>query len=198
MDRGTTAHDLLLGKVIKVNLGIIGVVNRSQYDIDREKDIQVGKCFRHAPCTTLRGSILTSLTPVSLLSIACPCYQAALRDEQEFFRRNYPDLVDRCGCSFLSKTLKKVGFTLGPSLARVSACVCVFFLQSSSLPPVVFFIDFDAQDPRLSSRTETADQRASGIQDVCFSCLGRNDSTVTIHFQSMGHFVSSVGNTKRY
>eukprot|EP00045_Choanoeca_perplexa_P013086 m.146182 g.146182 ORF g.146182 m.146182 type:complete len:685 (-) comp16232_c0_seq2:1345-3399(-) len=40
MDRGTDATDILLGKVIPVKLGIIGIVNRSQYDIDHEKTIE--------------------------------------------------------------------------------------------------------------------------------------------------------------
>lgn len=40
MDQGTDAHDLLLGRVIPVKLGIIGVVNRSQMDINNEKDIK--------------------------------------------------------------------------------------------------------------------------------------------------------------
>jgi dynamin 1-like protein len=40
MDRGTDAHDILEGKVIPVKLGIIGVVNRSQEDIDKGKAIE--------------------------------------------------------------------------------------------------------------------------------------------------------------
>lgn len=40
MDRGTDATDVLTGRVIPVKLGLIGVVNRSQYDIDHKKDIQ--------------------------------------------------------------------------------------------------------------------------------------------------------------
>eukprot|EP00730_Choanoeca_flexa_P007291 TRINITY_DN12308_c2_g5_i11.p1 TRINITY_DN12308_c2_g5~~TRINITY_DN12308_c2_g5_i11.p1 ORF type:complete len:683 (+),score=194.46 TRINITY_DN12308_c2_g5_i11:19-2067(+) len=39
MDRGTDATDILNGKVIPVKLGIIGIVNRSQYDIDHNKSI---------------------------------------------------------------------------------------------------------------------------------------------------------------
>ena len=37
MDRGTDAHDVLSGRVIPVKLGIIGVVNRSQEDIQKKK-----------------------------------------------------------------------------------------------------------------------------------------------------------------
>lgn len=37
MDRGTDAHDVLCGRVIPVKLGIIGVVNRSQEDIQKKK-----------------------------------------------------------------------------------------------------------------------------------------------------------------
>ncbi|VDD79825.1 unnamed protein product [Mesocestoides corti] len=39
MDHGTDAHDLLLNRVIPVKLGIIGVVNRSQADINSKKSI---------------------------------------------------------------------------------------------------------------------------------------------------------------
>ncbi|PAA71346.1 hypothetical protein BOX15_Mlig022330g1 [Macrostomum lignano] len=40
MDAGTDAHDLLLGRVIPVKLGIIGVVNRSQADIKNQKQVK--------------------------------------------------------------------------------------------------------------------------------------------------------------
>lgn len=39
MDAGTDAVDILCGRVIPVKLGIIGVVNRSQMDINNKKDI---------------------------------------------------------------------------------------------------------------------------------------------------------------
>ena len=37
MDHGTDAMDVLCGRVIPVKLGIIGVVNRSQADINNQK-----------------------------------------------------------------------------------------------------------------------------------------------------------------
>ena len=40
MDHGTDATDLLMGKIIPVKLGIIGVVNRSQQDITKDKAIE--------------------------------------------------------------------------------------------------------------------------------------------------------------
>lgn len=39
MDHGTDAYDVLCGRVIPVNLGIIGVINRSQLDIKNKKEI---------------------------------------------------------------------------------------------------------------------------------------------------------------
>uniref|UniRef100_A0A452J713 Dynamin-1-like protein n=1 Tax=Gopherus agassizii TaxID=38772 RepID=A0A452J713_9SAUR len=39
MDAGTDAMDVLMGRVIPVKLGIIGVVNRSQHDINTQKSI---------------------------------------------------------------------------------------------------------------------------------------------------------------
>lgn len=41
MDHGTDAMDVLSGRVIPVRLGIIGVVNRSQADINSSKDVKV-------------------------------------------------------------------------------------------------------------------------------------------------------------
>ncbi len=40
MDHGTDAVDVLVGRVIPVKLGIIGVVNRSQLDINTKKSIE--------------------------------------------------------------------------------------------------------------------------------------------------------------
>lgn len=40
MDKGTDAKDFLSGKVIPVKLGIIGVINRSQQDINEKKSIK--------------------------------------------------------------------------------------------------------------------------------------------------------------
>lgn len=40
MDAGTDAFDVLRGRVIPVKLGIIGVVNRSQQDIQRRKSVE--------------------------------------------------------------------------------------------------------------------------------------------------------------
>jgi dynamin 1-like protein len=37
MDHGTDAMDVLCGRVIPVKLGIVGVVNRSQADINTQK-----------------------------------------------------------------------------------------------------------------------------------------------------------------
>eukprot|EP00041_Stephanoeca_diplocostata_P020828 m.474106 g.474106 ORF g.474106 m.474106 type:complete len:848 (+) comp21671_c0_seq1:114-2657(+) len=39
MDKGTDATNVLTGKVVPLKLGMIGVVNRSQYDIDHRKSI---------------------------------------------------------------------------------------------------------------------------------------------------------------
>uniref|UniRef100_H3ATZ2 Dynamin-1-like protein n=1 Tax=Latimeria chalumnae TaxID=7897 RepID=H3ATZ2_LATCH len=39
MDAGTDAMDVLMGRVIPVKLGIIGVINRSQHDINTKKSI---------------------------------------------------------------------------------------------------------------------------------------------------------------
>ncbi|XP_019714881.1 dynamin-1-like protein [Hippocampus comes] len=39
MDAGTDAMDVLMGRVIPVKLGLIGVVNRSQLDINNKKSV---------------------------------------------------------------------------------------------------------------------------------------------------------------
>ena len=40
MDKGTDAYDVLVGKVIPLRLGIVGVINRSQADINSKKPIR--------------------------------------------------------------------------------------------------------------------------------------------------------------
>lgn len=40
MDRGTNAYDKLNGEIFPVQLGIIGVINRSQEDIDNHQSIE--------------------------------------------------------------------------------------------------------------------------------------------------------------
>src|SRR5688572_5557182 len=40
MDAGTNAMDMLTGRVYRLRLGFIGVVNRSQHDIDVNKSIE--------------------------------------------------------------------------------------------------------------------------------------------------------------
>uniref|UniRef100_A0A0N4Z751 dynamin GTPase n=1 Tax=Parastrongyloides trichosuri TaxID=131310 RepID=A0A0N4Z751_PARTI len=40
MDSGTDASDVLMGKVVPIKLGIVGVVNRSQRDIDSNKSVK--------------------------------------------------------------------------------------------------------------------------------------------------------------
>ncbi|PNX73485.1 dynamin-related protein 3a-like, partial [Trifolium pratense] len=54
MDRGTDARNLLLGKVIPLRLGYVGVVNRSQEDIQMNRSIKDAlvaeeKFFRSRP-----------------------------------------------------------------------------------------------------------------------------------------------------
>ena len=44
MDLGTDAMDVLTGKLVPIKLGIIGVVNRSQADINSNKSIT--QCLR--------------------------------------------------------------------------------------------------------------------------------------------------------
>lgn len=39
MDKGTSAHEMLSGSLIKFKLGIIGVVNRSQFDLEQKKPV---------------------------------------------------------------------------------------------------------------------------------------------------------------
>ena len=40
MDAGTNAYDTLTGRALPLKLGFVGVVNRSQQDINENKDIQ--------------------------------------------------------------------------------------------------------------------------------------------------------------
>ncbi|XP_014675998.1 PREDICTED: dynamin-1-like protein [Priapulus caudatus] len=74
MDAGTDAMDVLLGKVIPVKLGIIGIVNRSQLDINNKKKIaeamkdEAGFLQRKYPSLASRnGSLYLSKTLNRLL-----------------------------------------------------------------------------------------------------------------------------------
>ena len=40
MDEGTDAHEILENKILPLRRGYVGVVNRSQKDIDGKKDIR--------------------------------------------------------------------------------------------------------------------------------------------------------------
>nr|GEY91867.1 dynamin-related protein 3A-like isoform X2 [Tanacetum cinerariifolium] len=48
MDRGTNACNLLLGKTIPLRLGYVGVVNRSQEDIEQNRSIQDALAYEEA------------------------------------------------------------------------------------------------------------------------------------------------------
>ncbi len=47
MDRGTDAYDVLCGRIIPIKLGIIGVINRSQEDIQKKKVCWSLEMFTH-------------------------------------------------------------------------------------------------------------------------------------------------------
>ena len=47
MDKGTNARDVLLNKVFSLKLGYIGVVNRSQADIDSNKSVEAARRAEH-------------------------------------------------------------------------------------------------------------------------------------------------------
>ena len=73
MDQGTDAMDMLNGLVIPVKLGIIGVVNRSQADINKRK-VRIDCGVESHTCTliTLIGEWSTVLR-VLVLCFTCNC-----------------------------------------------------------------------------------------------------------------------------
>uniref|UniRef100_A0A914YG42 Dynamin-type G domain-containing protein n=1 Tax=Panagrolaimus superbus TaxID=310955 RepID=A0A914YG42_9BILA len=75
MDRGTNATAVLTGSLIPVKLGIIGVVNRSQADIDATEPKSIQEC---------------------------------IADEENYLKKNYPNLADENGIPYLAKTLSEV------------------------------------------------------------------------------------------
>lgn len=91
---GTDAVDILCGRVIPVKLGIIGVVNRSQQDINDNK-----------VCVKTKSTLLAYFLPFFffLQSIS-----DALKDESTFLQRKYPSLANRNGTLYLTKTLNRL------------------------------------------------------------------------------------------
>ena len=77
MDKGTDAMDVLQGKVIPLKLGYIGVVNRSQRDIDSKKDITAQWEAEKAYFRGATGEMA------------------------------YTSIADKCGTQFLAQTLSR-------------------------------------------------------------------------------------------
>ncbi|KAJ6852460.1 dynamin-related protein 3A-like isoform X1 [Iris pallida] len=48
MDKGTDARNFLLGNVIPLRLGYVGVVNRSQHDINKNRAIKDALAFEES------------------------------------------------------------------------------------------------------------------------------------------------------
>lgn len=91
---GTDAVDILCGRVIPVKLGIIGVVNRSQQDINDNKVCIIDSYFFNVYiliCTFILQSIDNSL-----------------KDESKFLQKKYPSLASRNGTPYLTKTLNRL------------------------------------------------------------------------------------------
>jgi dynamin 1-like protein len=53
MDRGTDARNFLLGNVIPLKLGYVGVVNRSQEDINFKRSVKDALAFEEKFFSTL-------------------------------------------------------------------------------------------------------------------------------------------------
>ena len=95
--------------MVRLKLGIIGVVNRSQFDIEHKTSIRVSSllCFSRI---AIHG----------LLKLARS--QDSVKAESEFFRINYPTIANKCGTAFLAKSLNRL---LLSHIRYLSAkCVC--------------------------------------------------------------------------
>jgi dynamin 1-like protein len=78
MDRDTGAHDVLCGRVIPVKLGIIGVVNRSQEDIQNKKVNSVVNPLENPILTNRNGTpfltkTLNRVSHSSFIRFECTC-----------------------------------------------------------------------------------------------------------------------------
>ena len=86
MDEGTDARDILENKLLPLRRGYVGVVNRSQKDIDGRKDIKVAvaaerkfflRCsFCYSPlmsCTVIFVKYLGQLYLFSIFSLLLSC-----------------------------------------------------------------------------------------------------------------------------
>ena len=74
MDRGTDAYDVLCGRIVPVKLGIIGVINRSQEDIQKKKVGHLHHLQSNIAILSLanrRGASLRICLPPEELSLDC-------------------------------------------------------------------------------------------------------------------------------
>lgn len=127
MDAGTDAGELLSGEVIPVKLGIIGVINRSQKDINEQKTIEQSlvaekKFFQkmypaiaHQQGTTVLGKTLQNQL-IKKIKETCPDlkkqindmhvkYSMQLRQYQEFtnnYDRSLLDLLTQIATSYVA------------------------------------------------------------------------------------------------
>ncbi|MBN3297895.1 DNM1L protein, partial [Amia calva] len=104
MDAGTDAMDVLLGRVIPVKLGIIGVVNRSQHDINTQKSMaqamQDEQSFlqRHYPSLASRsGSRFLARTLSRLLMHHIRDCLPELKTRVTVLTAQYQGLLGSCG-----------------------------------------------------------------------------------------------------
>lgn len=84
--------------MIPVKLGIIGVVNRSQQDINDNK-------------VSLKEQYIFNITVLPKIELVFIFFQSivnALKDESTFLQRKYPSLANRNGTPYLTKTLNRL------------------------------------------------------------------------------------------
>ena len=88
MDHGTDAMDVLCGRVVPVKLGIIGVNNRSQADINNKK-------VTHAFCVTVKVTHAVTETATSFIAFAARSIQL---DHLRLLLAEYNRCFERRGC----------------------------------------------------------------------------------------------------
>uniref|UniRef100_A0A453GC44 Dynamin-type G domain-containing protein n=2 Tax=Aegilops tauschii subsp. strangulata TaxID=200361 RepID=A0A453GC44_AEGTS len=101
MDRGTDARNFLLGNVIPLRLGYVGVVNRSQQDINSDVSVKQALAreesfFRSHPVCCSEVHCFFSLCSFYFIILKCNSFQA------------YNGLAKHCGIPQLAKKLNQI------------------------------------------------------------------------------------------
>uniref|UniRef100_A0A915CMR4 GED domain-containing protein n=1 Tax=Ditylenchus dipsaci TaxID=166011 RepID=A0A915CMR4_9BILA len=178
MDRGTNAVEVLEGMVIPVKLGIVGVINRCQEDINNGKSIDdsvkdeeafLAKTYPTI-CSTHGTKYLSKTLNLLLVGHICKC----LPDLKERIRektRKYQAILRSLGDAVTEK--EKCGI-LRENLNKFADYYRLTLEGSASLEKINPLADVTAPSILTSIRNSTGARQGLSIPEVCFEKMVKN------------------------